>query len=158
MPSIFQTNDAKGIKPAPIPGDSDVVAVRYEYSLAAALVINDRIELGVLPADHVPVDFAVDCDDLDTNATPTITLDCGIMSGTPGVADVARTVGTEFLSASTVAQAGGVVRAATVGAFRVAPATSDRSVGVLVKAAPATGAAAGKIGLTLYYRSARYGA
>ncbi len=158
MAFIFQTNDAKGIKPAPISDDGDLVTVRYEYSLAAALVVNDIIEMGVLPADHVPVDFAVDCDDLDTNGVPTITLNCGVMSGTPGVADVARTVGTEFLSASTVAQAGGVVRAATVGAFRVAPAATDRSVGFKVAAAPATGAATGKIGLTLYYRAARYGA
>lgn len=158
MPSILQTNDAKGVKPAPIADESDVVAVRYKYSLAAALALNDRIEMGVLPADHVPVDFVVDCDDLDSNGAPTITLDCGIMSGTPGVADATRTVGTEFLSASTVAQAGGVVRAATVGAFRVAPASTDRSVGFLVKAAPATGATTGDIGITLYYRPARYGA
>jgi len=156
--NVFQAEEAKDVRPSISPeGAGKVFAVRGEYDLAAALILDDVIEMVKLPADCVPVDAILDTDDLDTNATPLITLDAGIMSGTPGDANIARTVGTELFAASTVGQAGGVVRPSAVTAFRVAPASADRSVGILVKAAPATGAATGKIGFTLLYRAARAG-
>lgn len=158
MSTYYQTNSGKGTHPAPIGAESELLAVRVEFNLSAALVLNDIIEMMVLPADHVLRDFIVDCDDLDTNGAPTIKLDAGIMSGTPGTVDLARTVGTEILAADTIAQTGGLVRLTNKASVRVAPASTDRSIGVKVNTAPATGAATGKIGITMMYSPARYGA
>ena len=158
MATFYQTNTGKGTHPMPSGSESDVLSVRAEFSLSGALVINDVIEALILPADHVPVDFILDSDDVDTNGAPAVTYDVGVMSGTPGVKDLARTVGTEVFSASTLGQAGGVARPTLTSAFRIAPSAADRSIGILIHAAPATSATTGKIGLTMLYRPARYGA
>jgi hypothetical protein len=129
----------------------DVVSELFEYSLAAALVVGDIIELAVLPTYATVVDAVLIADDLDTNGTPTITLDVGIMSGEVGVLDAARTCGAEIFSGSTVAQAGGVARPSLATAFRIAALEGHRSIGVKVAAGPATGATTGKIQLRLFY-------
>jgi len=158
--SLLQTNYAKGIYPMPTADDSDVIAVRMEYSLAAALALNDVIEMGPLPADHVPVDCVLDADDLDTNGAPTITLSVGILNaGKTAISTAAADGGAAWIAASTVAQAGGLVRPTVSAITRVAPdAANDRPMGVLVAAGPATGAATGKVGLTVMYRASSYGA
>jgi len=161
MASLFQSKNVAQNGPVLTPeGANDVVAVRAEYSLAAALVINDLIEMVVLPANCVPVDFILDADDLDTG-TPTITFDVDLLAGTPGDTVLAnRTIaGAVIFAASTVAQAGGLVRPTLVTALRIAPDKAlDRSIGILVKAAPATGTTTGKIGLTMLYRPSINGA
>jgi hypothetical protein len=124
------------------------VSQRVEYSLPTAPSEDDIIEMGVIPAGCRVVDVILDADDLDTDASPAIALDVGIMSGDPGVDDDARTCGAEFFSASAVAQAGGVARPTLKTAFRVEPVDHDRSVGIKIGTAAAT-FAAGKIGLTL---------
>ncbi|MHB8727580.1 MAG: hypothetical protein ACYC9K_00920 [Sulfuricaulis sp.] len=158
MSTFYQTNTGKGVHPMPIGAESEELAVRVEFDLSAALVLNDIIEMLVLPADHVIRDWIVDSDDLDSNGAPTIAFNAGIMSGTPGTVDLARTVGTEIMAADVLPQAGGVKRPTVVGAFRVAPASTDRSIGIKVSTGPATGAATGKVGITLMYSPARYGA
>lgn len=150
MPSFLKNDWTKGKKPTPVPDQGGVIACEtFEYSLAAALALNDIIEIGILPANARIVDGILDCDDLDTNGAPAITLDVGIMSGTVGDADTGRTVGTELFAASTVAQAGGMAR--TTKGQRSVPTALDRSIGVKVAAAPATGATTGKIRLTVFY-------
>lgn len=147
MASIYQSPEVVPARPAPSADDAGtVMSVRGVVPLTAALVINDLLECVKLPAGHVPTDFIVESDDLDSNGSPTITFDAGIMSGTPGVADVARTVGTEILAASTLPQAGGIARPAAATAalakfMRITPVEFDRSIGILTKAAPATGVA-----------------
>lgn len=159
MASILQNDYAKGVKIQPIGDDSDVVSIRLEYSLAAALVINDVMDLGFLPAGMVPVDCMLDTDDLDSNGTPLITLSVGVLnSGKTAISTATADGGAAWISASTVAQAGGLVRPTTAPITRCTPTEAPRSVGVLVVAAPATGATTGKVGLTFSYRPSCYGA
>lgn len=156
--SLLKTKHANGVYPMPTASDSDVLAIRMEYSLAAALALNDVIYMGDLPANHLPVDFMLDTDDLDTNATPLITLGVGIINATDnGLSAAAADGGAGWLLASTVAQAGGMARPTTNIMSRVTNAETARRLGVHVSAAPATGAATGKVGLLLQYRAASYG-
>jgi len=128
-------------------GYGEVIAVRGEFDLAVdgigALVLNDVLQMVKLPAGHVPVDVIVDSDDLDSNATPTIALNVGIIGG-----DVDA-----FIKVSTIAQAGGIARMDDVAGARIASTQTERYVGITVSTAPATGATTGKIGLTLLYKA-----
>jgi hypothetical protein len=82
-------------------------------------------------------------DDLDTNGAPTLTLDCGLMSGTPGANDSARTVGNEFFAAATIGQTGfGTISRMIKGNMhRWQPYESDKSIGLKAAAGAATGVA-----------------
>jgi hypothetical protein len=130
---------------------AEVLAVRATYSLAAALAAGDIVQMMPLPAGFVPVDFILDSDDLDTNGTPTIAFDVGLI-------DTNGNVGQEVFAATPVAQAGGVVRPTAKTAFRVAPSDSDRMIAIKVATGPATGTTSGIIGLTMKYRTSVYGA
>ena len=119
----------------------DTFTARGEFSLAAALVINDTIDLVTVPAGHFVTDAVLISDDLDTGTG--ITLDVGIKAGDTD----------QFFAASTVAQAGGVVRPTLATAFRDVATSANRVVQLLVKAGPTTGATSGKITLLVSYRA-----
>lgn len=150
-----QTEYAKGVRIAPTPdGADDTTSYRAAIQLAAGdLTLNNIIEMGPLPAGTELVDAILDSDDLDTGAG--ITLDVGVMNGNVGdLLDASgnpRTCDASIISASTVSQAGGVVRPTLPSAFRIARSDVDRSIGIKVHAAPAA-AQGGWIGLTLIYR------
>jgi hypothetical protein len=130
----------------------DVCAQVFYIDLAAALALNDIVELGVLPAYSRVVDATLDCDKLDTGGAPTLSLDVGIMSGVVGVLDGARTCGNELFAADTSARTGGTLSRLTKNAIlRTAETDKDRSIGVKVAAGPQVGAVTGRIALTLYY-------
>lgn len=114
----------------------------------AALALNDIIDAVILPANHVPIDLVVEADDADSNGAPAITLDAGLITGTPGDTVGTRTCGNEFFAASTVAQAGGVARMAKAVGARMASAPVERSVGLKVAAAAATAVTPSYAGLT----------
>ena len=59
---------------------------------------------------HTIADAILICDDLDSNGSPAITLDVGLLTGTVGDATNSRTCGAEIFSASTAAQTGAVAR------------------------------------------------
>lgn len=130
-----------------------IVADFFVDLTAAQLQAGAIIDLGTLQANMTVSDLILIPADLDTNGTPLITLDVGIMSGIPGDATSARTCGAEFFSASTAAQTGAAVRASLVTAFTVPAVDFDRSIGVKIVAAPAT-AAAGRIRLRTYMQPA----
>lgn len=156
--SLLKTNYANGVYPMPTCDDAAPRNVRMEYSLAAALALNDVIYAGDLPADHVPVDFMLDADDLDTNGAPAIILAVGIINATDnGLSTDAADGGAVWLAGSTIGQAGGLARPTTNVITRVTPTSGSRRVGVHVSTGPATGATTGKVGLTLTYRAANYG-
>lgn len=111
---------------------------------AAQVVLNDILDLGVLPAYHTVSDAVLVTDDLDTNGTPTIALDVGIMSGTPNDTASARTCGSEMFAADTIARTGGVSRMSKKDGFIIKATEADRSIGVKFQAAAAT-AAAGRV-------------
>lgn len=135
----------------------DVVVNRYEIDLGSAplkgvtLAQDDILDIGIIPGTSQVVDVIIDSDDLDSNGTPTLAFDVGVLTGTPGTTG-SRTCGNEFFAASTVAQAGGVVRTTKKEAFRVARADKDTSVGVKITAAAATQATSGKIGVSVFVK------
>lgn len=97
--------------------------------LVAALALNDTVALMKLPAGHIPVDFILDCDELDTGVDA-IVMDVGIIGG-----DVDA-----LISGSDVGQAGGIARMDQSAGRRLAPLDVDQLVGVTVTTAPGTGA------------------
>lgn len=151
---IKQSEWAKGRLPIPYPSYAgEVVAKRFTAALVAGdLDADDIVEMAPIPPGFRVVDMIFDADDLDTNVGPTITADVGIMSGLWGDTAQDRTCGAEFFAASTVAQAGGAVRPTLKTAFRTGVTDTERSIGIKFPAAAAT-AAAGTVGLTVFYAS-----
>lgn len=149
--TIHVSKYSDGVLPIATPDCAgDVVANLYEFDIAGnTLALNDIIDVGVLPAYATVVDAILISDDLDTNGSPTVTLDVGLMSGEVGSKDGARTCGAELFAASNVAQAGGTARMSLASGFRIASAGVDRSIGIKIKAAIATQATTGKVGLLL---------
>lgn len=126
-----------------------VISLDYFYDITAAqIVLNDIIDIGVLPAGHTVSDAVLIPDDLDTNGTPLIALDVGIMSGNPGETG-SRTCGNELFAADTGARTGATSRMSKKDGFIILPTDTDRSIGVKIQAAAAT-AAAGRIRLRLF--------
>lgn len=126
----------------------DLVVNNYFIDLTAAQITAGAIiDLGNLPAGHTVVDAILIPDDLDTNGTPTITLDVGLLDGEPGDTGT-RTCGAELFSASTSAQGGTPTRMSLKSGFTIASVEYHRSIGVKVNAGAAT-AAAGRIRLQL---------
>ena len=124
-----------------------VIVNEYWIDVTAAQIdAGNMFDVGPLPAYHTVTDMILIPDDLDTNATPTITLDVGILSGTVGDSTSDRTIGAEFFSASTAAQGGTPTRMSLATGFKVIPTETNRSIGVKVVADAAT-AAAGRIRL-----------
>src|SRR6266571_4196993 len=86
--------------PPPIGDDqASVMCARSSLSLVSGTnpVAADVFEVGVLPADHVLVDFILTSDSWDSNASPTLAANIGVMTGAVG--DTSRltgAVGTEF--------------------------------------------------------------
>lgn len=137
---------------ATINGDcaGDKVSADYFYDIPAAqLIAGDIIDLGTLPANHTISDAVLICDDIDTNATPLVSLDVGIMSGVPGDITSARTCGAELFSADTSARTAAISRMTLATGFKITPVQYDRSIGVKILAAPAT-AAAGRIRVRVF--------
>lgn len=146
--AVIASKFSKGLLPF-VTGDcaGDVVVNEYFVDVTAAqVVLNDIVDLGVLPAYHKVIDAILIPDDLDTNGTPTLALDVGIMSGTPGDTVTARTCGNEFFAADIGARSGALARMSKAAGFTVQATEADRSIGVKFQAAAAT-AAAGRIRL-----------
>lgn len=154
MPFTKSNNYLTGRKPMPYPAGGEVLSVRATIALATGdLALNTTGAVMWLPAGCVPVDVHVDGTDMDTS-TAAMVLQVGICNA--GVTDL-----------STDAADGGAhwgVTTAVNTAFhqRLTPngiamvsvqaTNSDRKVGVKVATAPTT-AAAGTLGVTLFYRS-----
>lgn len=154
--STLKTKFINGQEPMPTPVGSEVVSVRMEYDLAAALAASDVLEFGLLPAGCVPVDWDIDTDQLDTNGTPTLAADIGILdSAGTAISTAAADGGGKWASALAVGHAAALTRAATIYHKRVtSDDVNDRTVAAVISTGPATGAASGKIALTLSYRAA----
>lgn len=159
MASTFKSTQATAKQAAVDVSQAGIVAApRYEYNLAAALIINDIIVMGDLPAGHVPVDCIVDSDDLDTNGTPLIVLQAGILNAGQTDIDTTASGGASWIGSSTVAQAGGIARASDKAITRAPVSAVKQTYGIKVSAAPATGTTTGKVGMTLSYRPVVHGA
>jgi hypothetical protein len=128
-----------------------VISQDYFVDLTAAQIeANQVIDMGLLPAGYTVTDVVLAPDDLDSASA--ITLDVGLLSGTPG--DTAnRTCGAEIFSGSTAAQTGAVARPTLKSAFNIKPSNEDRSIGVKI-AVDAGTAVAGRIRLRVLMHAA----
>jgi len=155
--ATLKTDYAKGTKQMPVASGAEVVAVRMEYSLAAALALNDVLHLGDLPAGHVPVDFIADSDDVDSG-TPAIIFQAGILNTGLTAVDTTKSGGASWIGSSNIGQAGGIARASDKAITRVpVDNVNDLPVGIVVTTGPGTGTTSGKVAGTLLYRSAHGG-
>lgn len=140
MATTFNSTNTGAANAVPGIGDGhQIKAVCGVFSLAAALVINDVIQSPVIPKGATILDVTVVTTDLDTNGTPLITLDVGY-----GVDP------DYFVAASTTGQTGGVIRPTAATAVPLTLTTND-TIDVLVKAAPATGATTGTIAISVFF-------
>ena len=156
--ALKQNQFALGQYPMPVPSGAEVISQRllYDSAVHGAVALNDIIEMGFLPEECVPVDWVLDCSDLDSNGSPAIVLAVGILTAAKDdISTVAADGGAAWASGLTTAQAGGMVRPTTRPTWLTQPSNSRRSVGVKVSTAAAT-FQAGTIGLTLSYRAAFY--
>lgn len=154
MPTLRQSVQVAAKKPSISANGFEPITLVGDYTTVAGIIINDVIEMVNLPAGYVPVEAWLLSEDLDSNGTPLVTLDLGVISGTAGAADDARTCGNEGFAASTVGQAGGVASPNKAAFGLLAPTTADRGLGVKIAAAAATLVVGAKLRLTVLARPA----
>jgi len=130
---------------------TDLVPIVATFVVPAGLTLNDVIEMGPLQNGYVPIDLIAAFPDLDSNGTPTVKFDAGMLSGNYNDSG-ARTCGNEFFAADTSAQAGGLARMNKAAGAQIAPTANDRSWGLKVNTAPATLVAGSTITATLMVR------
>lgn len=112
---------------------------RGEYTIIAALVLNDTIELFDIPLRARIVGGFVKVDDLDTNGTPTIALAVG------DAGDDDR-----YFAGLTIGQTGGYSSAMALTGLDFVTTQKTRII-AKVTTGPATGATTGKIVVVLHY-------
>ncbi|WP_276200269.1 hypothetical protein [Chelatococcus sp. XZ-Ab1] len=147
--ALIQSDYAKGILNSPMQHTGGVAIVhRFAVRVPATVQAGDIIEAAVIPPDARAVDMVVDADQLDTDGTPTLAIDIGLMSGQWQEQDDTRTCGNEFFAASAIAGTGGVARPTSATAYRTGFAPTARSIGIKIVNPPAT-PGEGVIGITL---------
>lgn len=158
MPTI-KSSYAAGKKPMPQPAGMETVTVKATVALTAAQVAaTNVVQFFKLPAGCVPTGYRISNDDLDSNGTPTVTADLGILdSAGTAISTATADGGAKWLSASTALQAAALtLHTASRTAFDVVNAVtataSERTVAIVLPAGAATGAA-GNIMMEMTYRA-----
>lgn len=118
----------------------DKLAVYSKYSITAALVINDVIQMCRVPAGARITNVILKTADLDSGGSPSITLDVGDTGDTD-----------RLIAAATIGQAGGTSSALVSSTGQFYQYTAETIISVLVHAAPATSATTGDIELLVEY-------
>ena len=146
---MLKSANVAGARPAVYPDEAGKVLVSDgSYEITAALNVDEQtIALCSLPAGCIPLDFTLIVDDLDSG-TPAIVVDGG------GINAAEDAVDRIMISASAVAQAGGVARSTLFP--MVAPVETETLFGMHITTAAGT-ATAGTIRGILTYRAAEYG-
>ena len=154
--SYKESENVKSGRPPASPHSAGEVYVSAgQYEVSALLAADDLIGLAILPAGCMPVDFMLATDDLeDSSATPAITLTVGILNDDED--DIVAN--SNFMTAETVAQAGGVARADLISFLDSIDVDNDddRIIAAKVVAA-ATTPAVGTVYGNLLYRASEYG-
>lgn len=158
MAKYLTSNRVKNSQPAIEVCDNGAFAcVPFEFTVEAALEVNDVIGLVKLPAENVGVDVLLDCPDLDTGGSPAIVLNVGLFEndGVDGGALPTAVDADAYIDASNVGQAGGLSRMDAVAGLSIAPHdTNERVVGLQVETAPQTGATGVTLRGWFQYRTA----
>jgi hypothetical protein len=128
-----------------------------EYVVETGLALNDVIEMGGIPDQCIVLSASAVFEDCDSNGTPLIAFDMGLLSGTYGVKDNARTCGSEFLSADTTARTGGRVASTRLAGAILTPTDTVRPFGLKVQAAAATLTVGAKIRTIVHVLNAPVG-
>lgn len=142
--ALYQNEVGKRLVTPPTPYEAGEVKVAdFKVDLSAGFVAaSDKFEIGALPAGCDVVDYLIIPTSMNGNAT------IGFMSGEPGANDAARTVGSEFFSATTLAST--AIRASAFAAG-LAAAAAHRGIGFTNSADIAAGAGKG-FTLRVWYR------
>ncbi len=111
------------------------------------LAAGDIIEMCGLAEGLIVNDVTLICEDLDSNGSPTVTIDVGVLSGVYGDAVSSRTMGNEFIAASTVGQAGGAAHSTKAAGPMIAPSLDITPIGIKTAAAIATAVVGARIRL-----------
>jgi hypothetical protein len=157
--TIRKNDYAKGLKPMPIgDGAGDLQEIVLPISVTANPTANDIDVAGYIPEDHVPVDWFVTSDDMDSSTG--IAFSVGVLLADLSDLDTtARGGGAAWATGVTVAQSGTLARNTGVATVATPPASADRKyVGVKWTAAATGTFTAGTLKLHLFYRPAAYGA
>lgn len=152
--ALWQSLQAAQRQPIPsAQSATDLVAIVATFVVPTGLALNDVIEMGPIQAGYVPSDLNVGFPKVDTNGTPTVKFDAGVLSGSWLDSNAPpRTCGNEFFAADATAQAGGLARMNKAAGMQIAPTTNDRSWGLKVNTAVATLAVGTLITATLFVR------
>jgi hypothetical protein len=114
-------------------------AARGQYTITAALALNDTIQMFDLPPNARITGGFIKSDDLDTNGSPTIVYSLGDAGSS-----------TRFFSGATVGQTGTFVSTLNFGGLDYVT-TGKTRVFLTVTTGPATGATTGTIVCVLHY-------
>jgi hypothetical protein len=146
---MLKSANVAGARPAVYPDEAGKVLVSDgSYEITAALNVDEQtIALCSLPAGCIPLDFTLIVDDLDSGSAAIVVDGGGINAAEDAVDQI-------MISASTVAQAGGVARSTLFP--MVAPVETETLFGMHITTAAGT-AAAGTIRGILTYRATEYG-
>lgn len=146
---MLKSTNVAGARPAVYPDEAGKVLVSDgTFEIAAAQNVDEAVvALCSLPAGCIPLDFTLIVDDLDSG-TPAIVLNGG------GISAAEDSVDRVMISASTVAQGGGVARSTLFP--MVAPVETETLFGIHITTAAGT-AQAGTIRGILTYRAEEYG-
>jgi hypothetical protein len=146
---MLKSANVAGARPAVYPDEAGKVLVSDgSYEITAALNVDEQtIALCSLPAGCIPLDFTLIVDDLDSGSAAIVVDGGGINAAEDAVDQI-------MISASSVAQAGGVARSTLFP--MVAPVETETLFGMHITTAAGT-AAAGTIRGILTYRAAEYG-
>jgi hypothetical protein len=150
---------ASGVKPMPSPAGQEIISVFVELVLTAAqIAAGNVLQLFKLPADCIPVGYAISNTDLDSNGAPTLTADFGLLDAAGTAISVAAADGgDEWLDGSTALQAAALtLHTASKTAYdtlrNVEASDEDRIVAIVLPIGAAT-AAAGTLSVELQYRA-----
>lgn len=155
MAFVNKNDYITGRKPVPSPAGAELLAVRFTLALGTAdLALNTIGQVGVLPAGCIPVDVVVDGTDMDTGIAAMV-LQVGIWDGSGANLSTAAADGGAHWGVTTAVDTAFSQRLTMNGnaMATVAQSSVDRRLGVKVATAPTT-AAAGTLGMTLFYRAA----
>jgi hypothetical protein len=146
---MLKSANVAGARPAVYPDEAGKVLMSDgSYEITAALNVDEQtIALCSLPAGCIPLDFTLIVDDLDSGSAAIVVDGGGINAAEDAVDQI-------MITASTVAQAGGVARSTLFP--MVAPIETETLFGMHITTAAGT-AAAGTIRGILTYRAAEYG-
>ncbi len=123
-----------------------IVVEEATVALTDALAADDVAVLCPIPAGHKIVDAILVADDLDSNGTPTIAVSVGVYNDDDDSPDLEANK--DLITASTVAQGGGVARADQADGLGLAVADSKQWAALKVDTGAAT-AVAGNVTLRL---------